>query len=36
MQIGHDPALDQQRFFVTRRGVVLVTRDMLRALTNAT
>jgi glucose-1-phosphate adenylyltransferase len=31
MQIGQDPALDQKRFFVTKRGVVLVTQDMLRA-----
>jgi glucose-1-phosphate adenylyltransferase len=30
-QIGQDSALDQQRFFVTKRGVVLVTPDMLRA-----
>ncbi|HTV97307.1 MAG TPA: glucose-1-phosphate adenylyltransferase [Steroidobacteraceae bacterium] len=32
MHIGQDPALDQSRFFVTRRGVVLVTQDMLRAM----
>jgi glucose-1-phosphate adenylyltransferase len=32
MQIGHDPAEDQRRFFVTRNGVTLVTQDMLRAL----
>jgi glucose-1-phosphate adenylyltransferase len=32
MQIGHDPVLDEKRFFVTKRGVVLVTQDMLRAL----
>jgi glucose-1-phosphate adenylyltransferase len=32
MQIGIDPALDHQRFFITKRGVVLVTPDMLRAL----
>jgi glucose-1-phosphate adenylyltransferase len=32
MQIGHDPADDQRRFFVTRNGVTLVTQDMLRAL----
>jgi glucose-1-phosphate adenylyltransferase len=31
MQIGQDRALDQKRFFVTKRGVVLVTQDMLRA-----
>ncbi len=30
-QIGQDRAADQQRFFVTKRGVVLVTQDMLRA-----
>jgi len=33
--IGHDPELDRQRFFVTKRGVVLVTQDMLRALVTA-
>ncbi len=32
MEIGQDPAADKQRFFVTKRGVVLVTPDMLRAL----
>jgi glucose-1-phosphate adenylyltransferase len=32
--IGHDPDLDCERFFVTKRGVVLVTQDMLRALTS--
>jgi glucose-1-phosphate adenylyltransferase len=32
MRIGVDPALDQQRFFITKRGVVLVTQDMLSAL----
>ncbi len=32
MRIGHDPAADAKRFFVTRRGVTLVTQDMLRAL----
>jgi glucose-1-phosphate adenylyltransferase len=31
-QIGQDLELDAQRFFVTKRGVVLVTPDMLRAL----
>jgi len=31
-QIGQDPVLDAQRFFVTKRGVVLVTQDMMRAL----
>jgi glucose-1-phosphate adenylyltransferase len=33
MQIGQDVAADQKRFFVTTRGVVLVTPDMLRAIT---
>jgi glucose-1-phosphate adenylyltransferase len=32
MEIGHDPVADNERFFVTKRGVVLVTPDMLRAL----
>jgi len=32
LSIGHNPATDEERFFVTRRGVVLVTPDMLRAL----
>jgi glucose-1-phosphate adenylyltransferase len=32
MQIGQDPAADQKRFFVTKRGAVLVTPDMLRAI----
>jgi len=32
LQIGFDPLLDQQRFIVTKSGVVLVTKDMLRAL----
>jgi glucose-1-phosphate adenylyltransferase len=32
MHIGEDPALDAERFFVTKRGVVLVTPDMLRAV----
>ena len=31
MHIGQDPVLDAKRFFVTRRGVVLVTPDMLRS-----
>jgi glucose-1-phosphate adenylyltransferase len=31
-QIGQDQAADQKRFFVTKRGVVLVTQDMLRAI----
>jgi glucose-1-phosphate adenylyltransferase len=30
MQIGQDPVQDAERFFVTKRGVVLVTQDMLR------
>ena len=30
-EIGKDHAVDRQRFFVTKRGVVLVTQDMLRA-----
>jgi glucose-1-phosphate adenylyltransferase len=36
MSIGLNPVLDQQRFFVTKRGVVLVTQDMLRAVVSAT
>ena len=32
MEIGHNPEMDAKRFFVTKRGVVLVTPDMLRAL----
>jgi glucose-1-phosphate adenylyltransferase len=31
VQIGVDPALDKQRFYVTEGGVVLVTADMLKA-----
>ena len=31
LQIGVDHAADAQRFFITKRGVVLVTQDMLRA-----
>jgi glucose-1-phosphate adenylyltransferase len=31
LQIGQDPAQDAKRFFITKRGVVLVTPDMLRA-----
>jgi glucose-1-phosphate adenylyltransferase len=30
--IGEDPIADEQRFHVTKQGVVLVTQDMLRAL----
>ncbi len=32
LRIGHDPQEDNERFYVTKRGVVLVTPDMLRAL----
>jgi glucose-1-phosphate adenylyltransferase len=32
MEIGYDPVADKERFFVTRRGVVLVTQDMLSVL----
>jgi hypothetical protein len=32
MEIGHDPVADKERFFVTPRGVVLVTQDMLSEL----
>ena len=32
MVIGADPADDRRRFYVTREGVVLVTREMLEAL----
>ena len=32
MVIGADPAEDRRRFYVTREGVVLVTREMLEAL----
>ncbi|MDP9065893.1 MAG: sugar phosphate nucleotidyltransferase, partial [Pseudomonadota bacterium] len=32
LTIGYDLEADRQRFFVTKRGVVLVTQDMLRAL----
>jgi glucose-1-phosphate adenylyltransferase len=32
MVIGEDPEADKQRFYITKRGVVLVTQDMLRAL----
>jgi glucose-1-phosphate adenylyltransferase len=32
MEIGQDPVADKERFFVTRRGVVLVTQDMLSVL----
>ena len=31
LQIGQDLDMDAKRFFVTKRGVVLVTQDMLRA-----
>jgi glucose-1-phosphate adenylyltransferase len=33
MEIGYDLELDRKRFYVTKDGVVLVTQDMLRALT---
>jgi glucose-1-phosphate adenylyltransferase len=33
MEVGHDPDADKKRFYITRRGVVLVTQDMLSALT---
>ncbi len=33
--IGHDLELDRERFFVTKRGVVLVTASMLRRLGSA-
>lgn len=32
MQIGVDPAEDAKRFYVTEKGIVLVTADMLRRL----
>jgi glucose-1-phosphate adenylyltransferase len=32
MEIGQDLTIDAKRFFVTKRGVVLVTQDMLRAV----
>jgi glucose-1-phosphate adenylyltransferase len=32
MQIGVDAAVDQKRFYITKRGVVLVTQSMLSAL----
>ena len=32
LQIGVDPVQDQKRFFLTKRGVVLVTQEMLRKL----
>jgi glucose-1-phosphate adenylyltransferase len=31
LQIGQDRVKDEERFFITKRGVVLVTPDMLRA-----
>jgi glucose-1-phosphate adenylyltransferase len=33
MVIGEDPVADKKRFLVTKGGIVLVTQDMLRALT---
>jgi glucose-1-phosphate adenylyltransferase len=35
MTIGQDRGLDEKRFFVTKRGVVLVTQDMMRATEGA-
>jgi glucose-1-phosphate adenylyltransferase len=32
MVIGEDAAEDRRRFYVTREGVVLVTREMVEAL----
>jgi hypothetical protein len=32
MEIGQDPDADKKRFYITRRGVVLVTQNMLSAL----
>ena len=32
MRIGYDAALDKERFYTTKTGVVLVTADMLKAL----
>ncbi len=32
MQIGQDDAFDKQRFYMTKRGIVLVTPDMLKAI----
>jgi glucose-1-phosphate adenylyltransferase len=34
MHIGEDPVVDAKHFFITKRGVVLVTPDMLRAATS--
>ncbi|MGO9945530.1 MAG: hypothetical protein ACLPWG_01615, partial [Steroidobacteraceae bacterium] len=36
LTIGQDLGVDSQHFFVTKRGVVLVTPDMLRARAAAT
>jgi glucose-1-phosphate adenylyltransferase len=33
MVVGHDPALDAQRFYRTENGITLVTQDMLEKLT---
>jgi glucose-1-phosphate adenylyltransferase len=35
LQIGVDPVADAERFFVTERGVVLVTSAMLKNLGRA-
>ncbi|MDE1922892.1 MAG: glucose-1-phosphate adenylyltransferase [Gammaproteobacteria bacterium] len=32
MRIGYDAAIDKERFWITKSGVVLVTADMLKAL----
>jgi glucose-1-phosphate adenylyltransferase len=32
LHIGYDAVADQERFYVTKRGVVLVTQDMLREI----
>jgi glucose-1-phosphate adenylyltransferase len=32
LRIGYDAAVDHRHFFITKRGIVLVTPDMLRAL----
>jgi glucose-1-phosphate adenylyltransferase len=36
MEIGHDAALDAQRFYRTEHGITLVTQDMLEKLTGRT
>ncbi len=32
MRIGYDPGIDRERFYTTKRGVVLVTGEMIKAL----